>query len=216
MVTYDKDRASILQGDSWVFTDSLNLAEVLGTERKVIVTKIKDVLKFYKLSSENHIPEIYEIAYYVNSQNKKQPYYKMSKWFTIEVLKKCNRKNSYLAKKELERIGVYDVRDLPKIISENMFYNILTGLFPKLKIHRQHKVENCFVDFYIEDIKLFVEFDEDYHKNKLQNNADKIREIKILNYNDNSIIRVDKNDIYDGLRKIILIVSDTLGLNNAI
>jgi len=103
VVTYDKDRVSIVKGDSWVYTDSLNLADVLGTEHKKVLERIRNVLTDYKIedgtlnrpSSESteiqefihkHTDFTYAVNHYKNSQNKLQPYYKLSKDLLILVV----------------------------------------------------------------------------------------------------------------------------------
>lgn len=93
LVTYNSDRQAILNEESWVYTDSLNIAKTIEVDNSKVNLKIRDVLKEYKLednpvlapSSEteefihNNTDFTYSICYYTNSQNKLQPYYKLSK-----------------------------------------------------------------------------------------------------------------------------------------
>jgi len=103
IVTYEESRNSILKGDSWVYTDSLSLADVLNTEHKRVLERIRNVLKDYRIedghlncqsSESTEIQEVihkstdftYSILQYKNSQNKLQPYYKLSKDLLILVI----------------------------------------------------------------------------------------------------------------------------------
>ncbi|AEB77245.1 Rha family transcriptional regulator [Clostridium botulinum] len=100
MITFNNERKSVLSGESWVYTDSLNLAEVLNTEHKEVLKRIRKVLKDYKIedgelnspSSEaqeyihKHTDFTYSILYYKNSQNKLQPYYRLSKDLLVLVI----------------------------------------------------------------------------------------------------------------------------------
>ena len=103
IVTYNSDRGTILKGDSWVYTDSLNLAEVLDYRHDRILERVRQILKEYdikdsQLKSESseideatefvnkHTDFTYSISYYKNSQNKLQPYYKLSKDLLVLVI----------------------------------------------------------------------------------------------------------------------------------
>lgn len=103
LVTYNKDREIITKGDSWVYTDSLNLGDILNQRHDRILGRVRKILKDYNLedshlnweSSEvtentefinNNTDFTYSIAYYKNSQNKLQPYYKLSKDLLVLVI----------------------------------------------------------------------------------------------------------------------------------
>jgi Rha family phage regulatory protein len=108
LVTYNHDRQAILNEESWVYTDSLNLAKTIGTENKKVNEKIRQILKEYDLedgtetrpSSEmeefihNNTDFTYSICYYTNSQNKLQPYYKLSKDLVIPLMFKFKGENA--------------------------------------------------------------------------------------------------------------------------
>ena len=121
VVTYDKDRSSIVKGDSWVFTDSLNLAKTMSVEHGEATRKIRNVFKEYKIEDNGDIPPsskateaqeyihkhtdfTYSIAYYKNSQNKLQPFYKLSKdlltlvMFTFQTERAKEFRLLYIAK----------------------------------------------------------------------------------------------------------------------
>ena len=105
IIQFDNDRNKITQGESWTFTDSLNLAEVLNWQHYEVLRRIRSILKDYNLENEEHELKsessiatenaefikrhtdfTYSIAYYKNSQNKLQPYYKMSKDLLVLVI----------------------------------------------------------------------------------------------------------------------------------
>lgn len=100
IVTYNTDRMKISNGESWVYTDSLNLAEVLNTEHKEVLKRIRKILEDYNLevrelnSPTSQVEEFiynntdftYSICSYNDSQNKLQPYYKLSKDLLILVI----------------------------------------------------------------------------------------------------------------------------------
>jgi len=103
MVSYDKNRKTIVDGKSWVFTDSLNLAETMQTEHKEVLRKIRKVLKDYNIKDSEEAPPssklnevqeyihnntdfTYSIRFYKNSQNKLQPYYKLSKDLLVIIM----------------------------------------------------------------------------------------------------------------------------------
>lgn len=102
-VTFEDGRDIVESGEAWVYTDSLRLAETLDVEHHEVLRRIRKVLKDYELevndedyglkteSSEGvdntslqelifrHTDFTYAISSYKNSQNKDQPYYKLSK-----------------------------------------------------------------------------------------------------------------------------------------
>ncbi|MED3550167.1 Rha family transcriptional regulator [Cytobacillus praedii] len=100
VITYDKDRKSIIKGNSWTYTDSLNLAEVLNTDHKEVLKRIRKTLGDYKIEERelkspssdadkfihNNTDFTYEECFYKNSQNKLQPFYKLSKDLLVLVI----------------------------------------------------------------------------------------------------------------------------------
>ncbi|MED3792478.1 Rha family transcriptional regulator [Niallia alba] len=103
IVKYNEDRNTILSGESWTYTDSLNLAKVLNTDHYEVLKKIRKVLKDYKIedselksesSNVNELTEYinkhtdftYAESFYKNKQNKLQPFYKLSKDLLVLVI----------------------------------------------------------------------------------------------------------------------------------
>lgn len=104
IVTYNSDREVITKGDSWVYTDSLNLAEVLDYPHKRVLERVRQILDDYDIFEDSqlkcpsskvddatefinkHTDFTYSISYYRNSQNKLQPYYKLSKDLLVLVI----------------------------------------------------------------------------------------------------------------------------------
>ncbi|WP_231160402.1 Rha family transcriptional regulator [Clostridium botulinum] len=158
VITFNNERKSVLSGESWVYTDSLNLAEVLQTEHKEVLKRIRKVLKDYKIEDSNN----YKISYYRNSQNKCQPLYKMSQQFTKIVL--CTfRKNRYV-KNQLSKFQI----DTFTTRKENDFIDILEIQFKVFDIplgQTQYSVLNYNIDYYIPKLNIAIEYDENDHKN---------------------------------------------------
>ncbi|WP_182006334.1 Rha family transcriptional regulator [Priestia aryabhattai] len=191
-----------------MFTDSLNIANQLNYEHKEILRRIRKVAKIM-LIDVNSDSDFIKKDLYINTQNKPQPYYKLSKVLTVEVLKTFNRVNRDKVKELLDNFKLVEPELSPKTIAENQFYNILSGLIGKENILRQFNVLNYFIDFYIPKINIFVEFDENYHKKNMIVHTDIERQDKILEFSrrsinkDIEIIRVSEEDIYGGLRDIL-------------
>lgn len=192
--------------EEWVYLDSISIAEILEYRHDRILGKIRNILERNLL--QPNTSKVAEIHYYINSQNKKQPYYKMCEYVATELLKSCNRKN-YTKVKEYLESTIVATKHHPKIIAENQFYNMIANIFPELKIEKQYSILNYFIDFYIVELNLFVELDEKHHqvcKNKAQ---DRIREIEILSFahvhinQDISFMRVNEDDVYTGVRYIM-------------
>lgn len=105
VIKFNEQREVILSGESWTYTDSLNLAEVLDWEHKEVLKRIRQILQDYNLEKEErelnyqsselteatefinkHTDFTYSLCHYRNSQNKLQPYYKMSKDLLVLVV----------------------------------------------------------------------------------------------------------------------------------
>ena len=105
---------------------------------------------------------------------------------------------------------------------EFKFYDILKNLFPSQTIIPQYKILSYRIDFFIPDLGLIIEYDEEQHK--YQKDYDQLRSSNILNeldrmlennipfYNgyvpkDNvsfSVVRIDKGNEIDGIRKVCI------------
>lgn len=110
VVDFENKRQIVTKGEAWVYTDSLNLAEVLGIEHKEINKKIRKVLKDYGLEDgkevggwnaltyqtlENntvkkkvvkHTDFTYAIESYKDLQGKDRPYYRLSKDLLVLII----------------------------------------------------------------------------------------------------------------------------------
>lgn len=99
LVTYNHERQAILNEESWVYTDSLNIAKTMKVDNTEVNRKIKQVLTEYELevSGETPCTEIdefifnntdftYSICYYKDVQNKLRPYYKLSKDLIVPLM----------------------------------------------------------------------------------------------------------------------------------
>lgn len=104
IVTYNSDREIITKGDSWVYTDSLNLAEVLDYKHKRVLERIRQILEDYDIKDEvstgqlkcpvnkteefihKHTDFTYSIAHYEDKKGEMRPYYKLSKDLLVLVI----------------------------------------------------------------------------------------------------------------------------------
>lgn len=111
IVTFDDKREVIENGEAWVYTDSLNIADVLEQDHAEVLKRIRKVLRDYGLqddtnedkvlkpltsqsesqpnvdiSVQKHTDFSYIISSYKNLQNKDHPYYKLSKDLLVLVM----------------------------------------------------------------------------------------------------------------------------------
>ncbi|WP_176215150.1 Rha family transcriptional regulator [Cytobacillus gottheilii] len=161
IVTYEKDRNVIVKGESWVYTDSLNLADVLDVEHKEVMRKIRQILTDYKIeeggesppSSDNrdyirkHTDFTYGISYYKNKQNKLQPFYKLTKDLLMLTIFGFNKQKAqdmqltYIAKfNEMEKELHYWRARYLGIISRNKFTLAIKDYIenPTTKVYAQY------------------------------------------------------------------------------
>ena len=107
IVTYNTDREIIKEGESWVYTDSLNLADVLQYPHKEVSKRIRKILQEYNIgdstgelnslvdnSAITNVSEFvekntdfsYSISYYKDQKGEMRPYYKLSKDLLVLVI----------------------------------------------------------------------------------------------------------------------------------
>lgn len=91
-VIFNEDRKMILEGNSWVSTDSLTVASKIEAEHYDVLKRIRKIIKDYNIevkdkisvtSIEEYISKNtlfkYEECIYEDKQGKERPYYKLSK-----------------------------------------------------------------------------------------------------------------------------------------
>ena len=154
-------------------------------------------------------------SFYTSSQNKKLPCFEISNDALIYLLSSrrtfCNTpKRRSSALKILDSIGcesriVIGARDR----FEDSFYSLLVSFFGDIKIIRSYPVSGYFVDFYIPEISLFIEYDDEYHfiGSQKENDFNRWKEIKtaITKKTDGIhpwLVRVRKGREIEGLRVI--------------
>ena len=101
LVTYNSDRQAILNEESWVYTDSLNVAKTINKEHKEVNKKVRQVLEEYGLNlTREETPPVteteefiynntdftYALAYRKDAKGELRPYYKMSKDFVTLLM----------------------------------------------------------------------------------------------------------------------------------
>lgn len=75
----------------------------------------------------------------------------------------------------------------------------------KIKLIHQYSVNRYRVDFYLPDLNLGIEFDENYHNNDIQRVFDSDRENKIIENSKINIIRISEN--YYSIGKLFSIIT---------
>lgn len=109
-VLFNEDRQTIENGESWTYTDSLNISKVLDQKHGEVLKRIRKVLKDYGLEDEDstkvlktlvtqdksasqsqefvnrHTDFTYAISNYKDAKGESRPYYKLSKDLLVLVM----------------------------------------------------------------------------------------------------------------------------------
>ena len=66
---------------------------------------------------------------------------------------------------------------------EDMFFNLLSQFIKhNVKIHRQYKLGEYRIDFYVPELNIVVEYDEDQHGGSRHKLADELRDLEIYSF----------------------------------
>lgn len=96
------------------------------------------------------------------------------------------------------------IHETPNYISyENQFYNILHSIFYMFDIKCQFYCEGAYIDFYIPELNLAIEYDERKHRCSDIYFFDRLREKKIIEKIKCKFVRVDIDDEFKGISLII-------------
>ena len=164
LVTYNNDRQAILNEESWVYTDSRNIALTIEQEHKATMRNIRNVLEEYNLKTDgayqtpsSEMEEFickntdftYSIDYYTNSQNKLQPYYKLSKDLVTLLMFKFKGEKA----KEFQKLYIAKFNAMEKELQwyRCRYLGIVTrtSLTDAIKDQYEHEYtgKNIYVDF---------------------------------------------------------------------
>ncbi|MHB0943347.1 Rha family transcriptional regulator [Paenibacillus sp. ALE1] len=100
-VVFKNDKYSVIKGDSWVYTDSLSLSDVISYDHKEVLKRIRKVLEDYNLLSTRELNSpvnetdeyinkntnfTYAECFYKDLKGELRPYYKLSKDLLVLVI----------------------------------------------------------------------------------------------------------------------------------
>lgn len=104
VIDFNHDREAILHGESWVYTDSLNVAKTIGKEHKEVMRKTRKICEDYGLQTDfltgEKTPPVdettefigentefkYSVCYYKDKKGEYREYYKLSKDLLVLVI----------------------------------------------------------------------------------------------------------------------------------
>lgn len=202
-----KEKESNSEAESF-YISTLEISRRLDNDHKDILKKVRLIAE-RMLISLNSPNKFIKTSFYINSQNKQQKMYVVSREVVLELLKTCTRKNYIKATQMLDYMSDNDKeRYAPKTFSENQFITLIRNLIPSIKVEPQYRVLNYFVDLFIPELKIFIEYDEEYHKRNLVSKNDKHRQDGILDHindKDMMFIRVNNSNMYKILRKLVFL-----------
>lgn len=187
-----------------VLSNSKEIANKYNRKNKHVNEDIRHILESCpSLESEFILSE------YTSSRNRKYPLYLL----TEKALNILDTKYSYSAMS-------------PRF--EFKFENLLREMFPSEKIFTQYQILNYRIDFFMPDVQIIIEYDEEQHKYSKNKDIQRMKEIKaelnkmLVNgepfYDGDSsepnpwldgvdsfsVIRVEKGKEIDGIRKLCI------------
>ena len=137
-----------------VLASSREVAEKFGKRHTHVLDSINNILKSSpELSSE------FILSHYKATNGKLNPYYILSK----KGLSILETKYTYSAMS-------------PRF--EFKFGNMLREMFPSEKIFAQYPILNYRIDFFMPDVNMIIEYDEEQHKYSKEEDIKRIKEIK--------------------------------------
>ena len=197
------EEISLKDKNGKVMASSLEVAEKFGKRHDSVLRDIDKIIK-----SNNKLKTDFILSNYTNSRGKNYRCYLLTNK-AIEIL---------------ETKYIYSAMN-PRF--ELKFENLLRSLFPSIVILSQYPILNYRIDFFMPDLCIIVEYDEEQHHYTQKADTKRIDDIKNeLNrmllagesfYDDNkktskllkdissfSVIRVKKGHEIDGLRNICI------------
>ena len=148
------DEIILKEENGKILANSREVAEKFGKRHSDVIRSIKNILKSSpELSSE------FILSYYKATNGKLNPYYILSK------------KGSSILKTKY----TYSAMS-PRF--EFKFDNMLKEMFPSKKIFTQYPILNYRIDFFMPDVNIIIEYDEEQHKYSKTEDVKRINEIK--------------------------------------
>lgn len=188
------------------FTDSLEIAKLFNRNHRDVLRSIRDLLK-----ARPDLNKHFLISSYVASNGKANKRYLLSK-------------EGYCIMKDKYKLRAYN----PSF--ELKFDEVLRNMFPNMLILSQYRVLDYRVDFFIPDLLVIIEYDEEFHARKKAEDSDRMEEILAelnrmikdkksfydgqetkFSYDDGdrvTCVVVEKGKEIDGLRRICLEITD--------
>lgn len=190
------------------YINSCEIANKFSKRHDSVLRDIDNILK-----SNNELSNDFILSNYKNSRGKFYRCYELSK----NAYKILTTKYSYSAMN-------------PRF--EFKFENLLREMFPSEKIFTQYQVLNYRIDFFMPDIQIIIEYDEDQHKYSKDKDIQRMKEIKaelnkmLVNgepfYDGDStepnpwldgidsfsVIRIEKDKEIDGIRKLCIEITE--------
>lgn len=187
-----------------ILASSREVADRFSKNHKEVLRSIKNILK-----SSPELKSEFVLSEYINSRDRKYPFY----FLTKKALNILNIKYTYSAMS-------------PRF--EFKFENLLREMFPLEKIIVQYPILNYRIDFFMPDVNMIIEYDEEQHKYSEAKDIKRMEEIKaelnrmivvgeplykggsdepnpwLEGVDSFSVIRVEKGNEIDGLRRLCI------------
>ena len=162
VIDFNHDREAVLDGESWVYTDSLNIAKTIKVENTEVNRKIRQILNEYNLDVGGETPctendeyifkntdFTYSICYYTDVQNKLRPYYKLSKDLVTLLMFKFKTDRA----REFQKLYIAKFNEMERELQwyKSRYLGIITrnNLTDAIKDDYKHEYNgyNIYVDF---------------------------------------------------------------------
>ena len=147
--------------------NTLEIANILNKEHKTLMRDIRSIIKILNETNAN-IEDYFIESTYIDAQNRKQPCYECTKLgcYLIRDSIKGNAKILFtVALQELYKDEAITL--IPVERKEVEFIDALEEVLEPFNIkgERQYSILNYRIDYYIPELNIAIEYDENDHKN---------------------------------------------------
>lgn len=155
--------------------NSLQVKDIYQKEHHDVVKKIKKIIKLIpKLDNSDFI-----LSNYYANNNQYQPMYKMTqKGFEILASSFKTGKSLKLTNELVDMHEEFNYNLTYVEREEHAFGRLLRDTFAKATIIEQMQVLDYRVDFYIDEGKVIIEYDESHHKYQQEDDEIRIKQIR--------------------------------------